>query len=196
MDFDIEQWVNGPAGSHAFWDAVMKAAAGLAEVLFIAVVGIWFALGWLSRRRDERRGAIAALLAAGGALLVNQVISHVWARPRPYVAHPSSVHLLLTRSADPSFPSDHAAAAFAIAIVLIAFHRRLGVVAMGFAAFMSYARVYVGSHYPGDVLGGAVVGVIVAVLLLTWLQALPNGAARISDRAMERLHLLRAGGTR
>jgi hypothetical protein len=60
VDFTIEQWINCPAGTHPFWDGMMSAAAVLSEPLFIALVTAWFLIGWLHRRAEERRGAIAA----------------------------------------------------------------------------------------------------------------------------------------
>ncbi|HZB82744.1 MAG TPA: hypothetical protein VE288_07870, partial [Rubrobacteraceae bacterium] len=52
------------------------AAAG-AQAAFIALVGAWFLIGWLRRLAMERQGAIAALVAAGGALGVNQILSAI-----------------------------------------------------------------------------------------------------------------------
>src|SRR5919199_1930458 len=152
MDHRLEQWINGPAGFHPFLDVTMVGAAAGAEPAFIALVAIWFVIGWLRRLPMDRQGAIAALLAAGGALGANQVLASIWYRPRPYIAHPERVHHLLGHSSDSSFPSDHAAAAFAIAAVLFARHRRLGLAALALAAVVGYARVYVGAHYPADVL--------------------------------------------
>lgn len=174
MDFTIEQWINGSAGAHPALDSVMKAAAIGAELLFAAVVGVWFVIGWWTGRAPERRGAIAALLAAGGALVVNQVIAHLWDRPRPFIAHPGVVHLLVSHSTDASFPSDHAAAAFAIATVLLLAHRRLGFLVSLSGVLVSYARVYVGDHYPSDVAGGAVVGVGAALVVLVCLRPVPT----------------------
>jgi undecaprenyl-diphosphatase len=193
VDLSIEQWINGPAGAHPFLDEVMKAGADLAQLVFIALVGVWFLVGWVRARPEDRRGAIAALGAAAVALLVNQVISHIWNRPRPFVAHPDTVHVLLSRGTDPSFPSDHAAAAFAIAAVLVVVHRRLGVLVLLLAALVGYARVYVGAHYPGDVAGGAVIGIGAAVVILTWLRPLILLAARSADAVMLRLRLLKPG---
>jgi undecaprenyl-diphosphatase len=174
MDFSLEQWINGPAGTHPFLDTVMKFVAirVRADLLLIAVVAVWFMVGWLRRSPADRLAAITALLSASGALLANQVIGFLWDRPRPFVAHPRSVHLIVHSGSDASFPSDHAAVAFAIAWVLIVFHRRLGIAALVLAALMCYARVYVGVHYPGDVLGGAAVGTVAAVLVLAWLRSL------------------------
>jgi undecaprenyl-diphosphatase len=193
VDFTIEQWINAPAGSHAALDEAMKAAAGLAEYAFVALVGAWFLIGWLRQRPSERRGVIAALGAAAIALLTNQVIGLAWNRPRPFMAHPASVHVLLSHGTDPSFPSDHAAAAFAIAVVLLALHRRLGIAALLGAALMCYARVYVGDHYPGDVIAGALVGAAAAVAVLTVLRVPLDLASRLTDHALARLHLLQPG---
>lgn len=182
MDYRLEQWVNAPAGSHPAIDAVMVAAAGWAEAVFIGVVVLWFVAGWLGRRANDRRGAITALSAAAVALLVNQVIIHVWTRPRPFVAHPDTVHVLVSHVSDPSFPSDHASPAFAIALVMVWFHRKIGAATLLLATVMSIGRVYVGDHYPGDVGAGVVVGVAVAVMLVTVLAPLMATLERVVGR--------------
>ena len=192
MDFRIEQWINNPAGHQPFWDPLLQLVAARAEPAFIVLVAAWFAAGWLRRQAADRRGAITALLAAVVALAINQGISHLWFRPRPFVSHPADVHLLVGHVRDASFPSDHAAAAFAIAAVLLAFHRRLGLVLLAVAALLAYARVYVGDHYPGDVLAGALIGLVVAGALMTWLNWLPALVARLGDDAMARVRLLPA----
>lgn len=178
MDYQIEQWVNGPAGHHAALDTLMRDAANWGEWIFIGLVVAWFAAAWLWGDRTERRFALTALLAAGIALGINQILGAIWNRPRPFVVHPHSVHLLLAHAADGSFPSDHAAAGFAVAGVLVAAHRRLGAAAIAFAVLMSYARVFVGLHYPGDVVAGALVGVGVSWVLVhfaarpvAWMEA-------------------------
>jgi len=189
MDYRIERWINGPAGHHAGLDALMRGAANWGQWVFIALIAGWFLFGWARGHARDRQGALTALAAAAGALLVNQGLSHLWGRDRPFTDHPRVVHLLIGHGADGSFPSDHAAAAFAIAAVLFAVHRRLGAVALLAAALMSVARVYVGVHYPGDVLAGALVGVAVAALLLTWLRPLMTRVREIVDRVIRALRL-------
>jgi len=104
------------------------------------------------------------------------------------VAHPGASHLLIDRSTDPSFPSDHATFAFAIAVAVWKYDRKLGAVFGALAILLSAARVYVGTHYPSDVLGGAVLGTIVA-LALRWtpVRRLLEGAADWCSRLWERL---------
>lgn len=190
MDDRLERWINGPAGAHPALDAVMKGLAAGAEIAFLVLVAGWFLWGWYRRQARDREGAIAALLAAAGALAVNQLIAAAWARPRPFIAHPGTVHVLLGHSNDPSFPSDHATAAFAIAGVLLSVHRRAGIAALAVAACVAYARVYVGDHYPGDVVAGAVIGLAVALLVTTWLRRLPAVGRRLADRALVFLRVL------
>jgi membrane-associated phospholipid phosphatase len=108
---------------------------------------------------------VAAAASAGLALLIAQPIASAVDRARPYVDHPSNAHLLIPRSTDPSFPSDHATGAFAIAVAIWLYDRTAGAVFLVLALLVSFARVYVGTHYPGDVLGGAVLGALVALLL-------------------------------
>ena len=196
MDYLLERWINAPAGSHPLWDVIMVGFAAGAEAAFVALVAIWFLVGWLRGLTEDRQGAIAALLAAGGALAVNQVLAALWDRPRPFVTHPGQVHHLLAHGADSSFPSDHAAAAFAIATVLFAHHRRSGLVALAAAAVVGYSRVYVGDHYPADVLSGAAIGVVAGLALVRWFPAVPRLALRIVDGVMVRLRLLREPGER
>ncbi len=184
MDYRLEQLLNGPAGHHPFWDTVMRDAATWAVPVFAGIVAVWFAVGWVLDRPEDRRGALTALLAAGCGLLVNQMVLLVWARPRPFAAHPGSVHTLVARSADGSFPSDHAVAAAAIAGVLFLFHRRLGAVALGLMALVCVARVYVGAHYPLDVVAGAAIGVVAAVVLAGPMAPVGRRLVGVIDRAV------------
>lgn len=190
MDYSVEKLINGAAGSNPPLDDLMKFVAGGAEVIFLALVAAWFVVGLVRRQYIDREGSVAAVLAAGAALLVNQVIALFWARPRPFVAHPS-VHVLLSRSTDPSFPSDHAAAAFAIATVALFVRPRLGTAALVLAALVAYARVYVGLHYPGDVLAGALVGIVVGIVLMRLLKVVPRKLTDVADLVLVRLRLLR-----
>ncbi len=113
-------------------------------------------------RRAGFWGLIAMLL---GLLCTNVVLKHLVGRPRPYTAVEGLVPLLL--SGDPnSFPSGHTCAAFAAAGVWArALPRRwMGVTGLVLAALMGFSRLYVGVHYPTDVLAGLAVG-----LLCAWL---------------------------
>jgi len=132
-----------------------------------------------------KQACVAALGSAAVALLANQAISHTWERPRPFTAHVDGTHLLAPPSPDPSFPSDHAAAAFAIAFAVLAFSRRAGVGFLAAAALIGLSRIALGLHYPTDVLAGAVVGWASTLLVTTigrpWVIRIVTLLSRISD---------------
>jgi undecaprenyl-diphosphatase len=99
------------------------------------------------------------------ALLANAVLGQLWYHPRPFADHPKSTLLLVHHGADNSFPSDHASVAFAIAFAVLVFHRRLGILLLVVAAGVGLDRIFVGVHYPIDVLTSVFVGLGAALLV-------------------------------
>ena len=153
----------------------LAARTGWAHPLFIAyakygvlLFAVLLLAGWWLARSHTDIDAVAAVVWAGAgavvALGVGQVIGHAIDRARPYAAM-ATAHVLITRTSDFSFPSDHATAVGAVAAGLWLAHRRLGVLAGGLAVVMAFARVYVGAHYPGDVAAGLLLGAGIAVAL-------------------------------
>ncbi len=110
-----------------------------------------------------RRGRAVALALAVALLLTDQLSSQVlkpWiGRVRPCFAV-EGVQALLPQSRSSSFPSGHAANTFGAATVLFLAQRRLWSLGFVVALLVGLSRVYVGVHYPSDVLGGAVLGVL------------------------------------
>jgi undecaprenyl-diphosphatase len=162
LDAAVTHAINGVAGTSTALDFLMiwVSAIGI-PVLVIAVALQWW-------RRVDRQHTRHVLLAAGFSFLLglafNQLILLFVHRVRPYDT--GITHLLIARSADPSFPSDHATAAVAIAAAfLLHGMRRAGLWYLAAALLMMVSRVYVGTHYAGDVLGGALTGVIAAALI-------------------------------
>jgi undecaprenyl-diphosphatase len=108
-----------------------------------------------------------AVLLADGLALVLKVLSDV---ERPYVRYPDPEPLVTTPT-DLSFPSGHAATSFAGATMLaFLLGRRVAPVLLVLAALVAASRVYVGVHYPVDVVAGAALGTGVT-LVLRWLEA-------------------------
>jgi undecaprenyl-diphosphatase len=144
------------------------------------------------RSINARHGVVAAGFSAALALGIAQIIANLVERPRPYVAHADTAHLFLEASQDSSFPSDHATAAFAIAVALWLRHRRIGILALVMATVLCVARVAVGVHYPGDVLAGALLGTAVALalwhpMIRTPLHALSDWGGRFYEDVVDRM---------
>jgi undecaprenyl-diphosphatase len=97
------------------------------------------------------------------AIGINFLIGLVYYRPRPFINH--HVHMLLPHVVDSSFPSDHATASMAIAVAIWLYNRKLGTPLIVIALLIGLSRVYVGHHYPTDVLGGFIIGTVSALLV-------------------------------
>ena len=149
------------------------------------------AINYRERRAVVLWISVACILAYGLNLLIEQFVFE----PRPFISH--KVHLLVSHPADGSFPSDHSAWAFAVVgmilldMLLVYFARRrecrehsllqraekkfflttgvLFVLALLLACSIGIARVFVGVHYPGDIIGGAIDGLFAAAIV-TWLR--------------------------
>lgn len=163
MDRALYKIVNRFADHTAWAHGLIRfyAKDGIALLAVLLLVG-W----WLARTSTTPVAKVSAAVWAGvGALLalaINQPIGAVIDRARPYNAIPN-MHLLVDKTADFSFASDHATIAGAVAAGLWLVNRRLGIVATIAAFVMAFARVYVGAHYPGDVVGGLILGAVVVI---------------------------------
>jgi undecaprenyl-diphosphatase len=172
----------------------------VSEALFVTTLAILFLAARGVAHAAWRRASLAAVLSAGLGLAVGKVISELVDRARPFVADPHGVHLFSAHAADPGFPSDHATAAFAIAVAILLRKRGWGIAALAAATVLSVGRVALGVHYPSDVIAGAALGSAAALALWTpplrsridWLaDAVGSRWDRLLDRGADGLASLR-----
>ena len=165
---------------------------GLHLVVFSLVLA---GVGWLFSRPVVRHAAIQTLLAHGLAALLVNGLKHLVGRPRPKFAHSADWDLAPSWvSGFDSFPSGHSAASFAVATVLAKRFPICAPLCIGVAAFVMLSRVLRGAHFPTDVVGGAVVGVlcgaIAAAPLREWRTSLREGVGQSAVGAVALLALL------
>jgi undecaprenyl-diphosphatase len=162
MDQEITRWINAPAGGNAALDMTMVATTRYGVPLLILLVVVQ----WWSRqdRLRLRHTCVAAGLSFLIGLGLNQIILLFVHRVRPYDAGVS--HLIIDRSADWSFPSDHATASLAIATAfLLQGYKARGATFLVLALAICISRIYVGTHYATDILGGAATGIFAAIVV-------------------------------
>lgn len=194
MDIDAEALlaVNGlhDLFQDAFWWMVSAKWSSLLLVL---------SLLWILLHKNRRHALLVVAMLAVVVLVADQVssglIKHLVERLRP-THDPSlenAVHVINGyRGGLYGFVSSHAANFFAIA-TLVSFimrHRLVAIALYGWALVQCYSRMYLGVHYPGDILGGIVVGLLAGWLvwcLMRWIQhrfRIPEGHYTRSDATM------------
>ena len=161
FDNEITATINFLAGRYPALDLLAIFVAKY--VIFLLVLSI--AVTWFVRteRATLRFRAISCGMAVAAGLLLNQGILLFVSRVRPYDL--GLTHTIVEKSTDPSFPSDHATVVFAIAFVLIFLRDRFAVPYLILAVFVALARVFIGVHFIGDVVGGVFTAFIASALV-------------------------------
>ena len=162
LDDRVTHWVILLAAHHSVIDSILITASAWAVPVLAAAVAIQWWSG--EDRRANRHTLVSAGLSFSLALGINQVILLFVHRVRPYDTGVS--RLLIERSHDPSFPSDHATATVAIAAAFLLHHAPRRASLFGAVALLvGFSRVYIGTHYSSDVLGGAFTGILGALII-------------------------------
>jgi undecaprenyl-diphosphatase len=165
LDQSLVLWINGIGGRSVLLDASMDVLVSdyLAPVLAsLVLLGLWFS-GWSDAQRYQNQlVTLTGGIAVGFANALVTIVNALMFRDRPFVN--LDVSLYFYAPTDSSFPANAASVGFAIATPVFLRHRRLGGALYLLAALWGLARVYAGVHYPSDILGGAVIGIIAALL--------------------------------
>lgn len=186
-DVDLLYDINGLAKDAPNWfDRIVEFVGEYGLLLAMVLLILW--CWWSVRRRGGEHAApsVAALLwaplAAGLAVLVNVPIRGFVERPRPFVDH-RGLDVLVSGKTDFSFVSDHATITMALGVGLFVANRRFGLAGIGLALLEGFCRVYMGVHYPTDVIGGFALGTAVVLLLSPPATALLTPLMRAVERS-------------
>lgn len=171
LDISIFRFLNGGLQS-PMMDTLMllvNTVGGGVFILLLAAAIVFF---------GGKRNKVSGILIMAGFTVTYQVshyLKELIARPRPFVAL-EGVNTLI-RVEDFSFPSTHAAISFMVAYILSIYFRKYSFIAYAVALLVSFSRIYEGVHYPADVLGGAVLGIVIGyfIVKMAEMSGIDNG---------------------
>ena len=148
LNLSLFSWINAsPAASNTS----IHFAIFIANDLLYCMI-LLFAWFWLRGNYDTKKQILKAFIFTSIAILISQCISHVYYHPRPFVMEIG--HTLIYHAPNGSFPSDHMLIFSSIAFsYLFSAQRKLGISLLVMAWLVAWSRVYLGVHFPLDMLG-------------------------------------------
>ena len=181
--------INAEPGESHFLIALSRIVAG--DV--IGLVPLLLVLLWVRGRPERRGGLVATAMAAALALGANQIVGQFWYEPRPFMI--GLGRTLMAHAPENSFPSDHTTFMLTVGIGLIATGAapRWGRIVTLAGVLVAWARIYLGVHFPLDMIASAIIAGIFAALSV-WLVAPAERfvvplANRIYDRMLDAMRL-------
>lgn len=182
FDKNLFLWINGLSGHSPAIDNIISAIANdYFAIVFgcMIMMALWTGTRDPDKRRHIQKGVMVASSSLGTCQGMVEIINSLWQRPRPF--HDLDVNLLFYPPTDPSFPSNAATVLFGMAWGIFLYNRKAGSVLLALAVLMGFSRVYVGVHYPFDIIGGMAVGLLVALFFTIVFRLLDPLLNRIID---------------
>jgi len=162
MDRFIFEQINNLAHLSPVLDLIgIFLASYLQYFLIILLLSFLF---WPKVNKNSAKKTVLVAFASGALsrLILTPAIRFFIHRPRPFLAIPSVKQLIVNNEGFSSFPSGHASLFFALAMGAYFYNKKLGILLFAGAIFMGIARVFVGVHWPSDIIGGALLGISAA----------------------------------
>ncbi|WP_129691654.1 phosphatase PAP2 family protein [Gottfriedia acidiceleris] len=160
MNYSIFKLINSFAGK---WPALDNVMIFLSKSAILIVIGLLCYL-WIQKGSERKCTAfyivLTLILALGGNFIIHQFYYHA----RPFVNH--HVTKLISHSSDSSFVSDHGTLVFSTALILLLRKDRLGMFSLVWAILVGISRIFVGVHYPFDIIGAFILAGVVAIVVL------------------------------
>jgi len=158
--------------THPILDWFMQFISSKSFWLIPILIGLAL-LFWLGKKRGRITVVLIILTIATADPLCARVLKPAFKRMRP--SHTlSDVRIVHKKGGKYGFPSNHAANVTATMVVLIFFYRRYKYLCGSLAILVGYSRIYLGVHYPTDVIIGALIGIMLAFLWILIWQSIAN----------------------
>lgn len=156
VDNIILNWINVKLRNRTF-DKIMPIITSIGN---LGIVWIVISVLLLLRKNDyERLGEMIIISLIITTIIGEGIIKNIVKRKRPFYGDDDK-KLLISRPITYSFPSGHTASSFAVATVFIKTYNSASLEIVLLANLIAFSRVYLGVHYPSDVIGGGVIGAI------------------------------------
>jgi undecaprenyl-diphosphatase len=166
VDIALFELVNGLATRSPLLDGLLRLLVNdylVPTALCLLAAALWFSGATREERAENQRAVISMVVAVLLANVLVKACNMIYFRPRPFSVQ--EVNLLFYRPSDSSFPSNAGAVGFAFAGAGWLRSRRLGVVMGVLGTAFGFARIFCGVHYPLDIAGGALVGLLSAYVV-------------------------------
>lgn len=158
MDYKVFKAINLLSGRCSPIDFLMILISKKMRYVFILVlIFMWF------RNDHYRRVSWNAVMSSGITLFLHALIKLVYFKPRPFAKR--RVGILIPSKIDSSFPSKHTLLAFAVSTSIFLYDRVLGSIMWVLSVLTGFSRIWLGHHYPSDIIGSAIIASMTSMVL-------------------------------
>lgn len=179
MDFEILYALN-----NIHTDILDKIMIGITYLGEKGIFWILVAVILLFNAKTRKCGIFMLISMSLGLLIGNGLLKNIIARDRPCWID-NTVNLLISNPKDFSFPSGHTLASFEAAVTIFLFNKKIGIPVILLATLIGISRLYLFVHFPTDVLGGAILGTVIAVSVFFVGNAIINRLKKSKTNANE-----------
>lgn len=156
LDWNVLNWIQ--ENLHCdFLDVFMSKFTLLGEM---GIIWIAIAIGLLISKKHKKAGLLVLIGLLLGVIIGNGILKNLVMRSRPCWIN-TDFNLLIANPKDYSFPSGHALSSTIAATVITLYRKKWGIIVIPIAALMAFSRLYLYVHFPTDILGGIVMGIII-----------------------------------
>jgi len=155
MNMELFRLINNLANKNTVLDNIMIFFSKYVPLIFMAAIVIVFILGIKQKKCEYREIAFSTVVITVTNLIINLIIRSIFHVDRPFVNN--KVNLLVPHDTASSFPSNHATGTMSIALGLGKYNKLLSIILNILSIIVGFSRVYVGDHYPMDVIGSYVI---------------------------------------
>lgn len=180
LNMGIFHMINDLANKNATLDHVMIFCSKYLPYIFALTIVVTFIVGMIKGEIKYRKMAVSTVVFTIINLILSFIIGKLVYSPRPFVGHRANV--LYYHAADTSFPSDHATATMSIALGFGMFSKAMGWIYTILSVLVGFSRIYVGHHYPTDVIGAYILVIITSLIYNRFLKNIVSNIYECVER--------------